>query len=77
MHNACPKVSVWVVGVLPALYTLQGEVKLDDQVPRACGGFSEIWCSSLGPQKVVVKVIKVAGITDPRKLKKVCMGIQP
>ena len=59
-------------GVLPASYTLQGEVKVVDPMPRTCAGFGEIWCGTWGSEKVAVKVIKITHDTNPEMLKKVC-----
>ena len=57
-------------GVLPASYTLQGEVEVTDRTPWTCAGFSEVWRGTWGCERVAVKVIKVTGTSDPRKLKK-------
>ena len=59
-------------GVLPASYTLQGEVIVSDGMPWAGGGFSEVWRGTLGCEKVAIKVIKKTIANDPEKLMKVC-----
>ena len=65
-------------GVLPASYTLLGEVTVTEMIPWTFAGFGEIWCGTWGCEKVAVKVIKITGATDPNKLKKVCgVGQQP
>ena len=62
-------------GVLPASYTLQGEVKVTDKIPWSHGGFGEVWCGTWGCEKVAVKVMAITGTADPKKLKKVRMLI--
>ena len=43
-----------------------------DTRPWTCAGYSEVWCGTWGGEKVAVKVIKITGSADPKKLKKVC-----
>lgn len=64
-------------GVLPASYTLQGDVKVIDEVAWTCAGFSEVWRGTWGSEKVAIKVIKITGAADPGKLKKVCVVAHP
>jgi len=59
-------------GVLPASYTLQGEVKVSEVRAWIGTGFSEVWRGILGSEMVAIKVIKVTGTSDPEKVKKVC-----
>lgn len=68
LRNLCAS---W--GVLPAPYTLQGEVKVTEKIPWTCTRFGEVWRGTWGPEKVAVKVIKITGAADPEKLKKVRM----
>ena len=60
-------------GILPASYTLEGEVTVDSKCPWTCAGFGEIWYGTWGSEKVAVKVIKITSSADPEKLKKVCV----
>ena len=58
-------------GVLPASYTLRGEVSVSDQWPLNCGGYSEVWRGTLGCEEVAIKAIHVTISADPEKMKKV------
>jgi hypothetical protein len=58
-------------GVLPASYTLQGEVKVTGGFPFACGGYGEIWNGTWGSEKVAVKFLKITSAANPEKVKKV------
>jgi len=58
-------------GMLPASYTLRGEVEVSDEGAWTSGGFSEVWRGTLGREKVAIKVIKMTGAASPEKLGKV------
>jgi len=60
-------------GVLPASYTLQGEVQVSDVCMWTAGGYSEVWRGTMGCKMVAVKVIKIgcASNSDLVKLKEV------
>ena len=58
-------------GILPASYTLEGEVTITDKNPWTRGGFGEVWCGTWGSEKVAVKVIMITSSASPKKLKKV------
>ena len=60
-------------GVLPASYTLQGEVRVADGQKWIAGGYSEVWRGTLGREKVAIKVITTGGAPNPdlKKVKKV------
>ena len=57
-------------GVLPASYTLHGEVEITDNRPWTHGGFSEVWRGTWRCEKVAVKVIIITGAANQDKLKK-------
>lgn len=64
-------------GVLPASYTLEGEIEIPETRAWTFGGFSEVWCGTLGDKKVAIKVIKIAIATNPKKMKEVRVVTQP
>lgn len=64
-------------GLLPASYTLQGEVEVSDSKEWIYAGYSEVWRGTLGCEKVAIKVIKITRTADREKLKKVRVATQP
>lgn len=60
-------------GVLPASYTLQGEVQVSYEHAWAVGGYSEVWCGTMGCKMVAIKAIVIGRSSNPDlvKLKKV------
>jgi hypothetical protein len=58
-------------GVLPASYTLQGEVEVSNMGRWGRAGFSVVWRGTLGREEIAIKVIDLRGGANPKKLKKV------
>ena len=62
-------------GVLPASYTLQGEVQFSDECMWITGGYSEVWRGTMGCKKVAIKVIMIGCAPNPDLVKLKNVGV--
>ena len=61
----------WSWGILPASFTLHGEVETSERCPRRYGTPGEIWLGTWRSKKVVAKVTSVYASNYPRQSRSV------